>query len=82
MNIARAGSIFWLSFAGGDLPTQGKQITPESIKLYAKFFHAMLEQGFYFAPSGYEVGFLTTLHAKEILQETIAAVEKGLKEIM
>ncbi|HDS01280.1 MAG TPA: glutamate-1-semialdehyde-2,1-aminomutase [candidate division Zixibacteria bacterium] len=82
MNIARKGSIFWFSFAEGDLPTQGKQITPESIKLYAKFFHAMLEQGFYFAPSGYEVGFLTISHTKEILEVTLDAMEKGLQKIM
>jgi glutamate-1-semialdehyde 2,1-aminomutase len=81
MNIARAGSIFWFSFSEGDLPKQGKQITSDSIKLYAKFFHAMLEQGFYFAPSGYEVGFLTISHTKDILQDTLSAVENGLKKI-
>jgi glutamate-1-semialdehyde 2,1-aminomutase len=81
LNIARQGSIFWLSFAKGELPKQAKQITPESIKKYAEFFHAMLDMGYYFAPSGYEVGFLTISHTKEIIEETLSAVEKGLQQI-
>jgi glutamate-1-semialdehyde 2,1-aminomutase len=79
LNIARQGSIFWLSFAEGELPRQAKHITPESIKKYAEFFHVMLDMGYYFAPSGYEVGFLTISHSKEIIEETLSSVEKGLQ---
>jgi glutamate-1-semialdehyde 2,1-aminomutase len=81
MNIARVGSIFFLYFAEGDLPTQASQITDDGIKKYAKFFHLMLENGFYFAPSGYEVGFLTTSHTKIMLDETIVAIDRALGKV-
>jgi glutamate-1-semialdehyde 2,1-aminomutase len=80
LNIARQGSIFWLSFAEGELPRQAKHITPESIKKYAEFFHIMLDMGYYFAPSGYEVGFLTISHSREIIDETLSAMETGLQK--
>ncbi len=81
LNLARQGSIFWFSFAKGDPPKQGSQITADGIQKYAEFFYAMLDQGFYFAPSGYEVGFMTTLHSDEVIDDTVAALEKGLKKI-
>jgi glutamate-1-semialdehyde 2,1-aminomutase len=81
MNIARAGSIFWLSFDEGDLPTKASQISPESVTKYAEFFHKLLDENFYFAPSGYEVGFITTAHTREILDVTISVIEKALKAI-
>ena len=80
LNIARAGCIFWLSFAEGALPTKASQIGKNGIKTYAKFFHACLEQGFYFAPSGYEVGFITVAHEKEIIDQTLEAIEKSLAQ--
>lgn len=81
LNIARAGCIFWLSFAQGDLPIKASQIDKDSIKTYAKFFYGCLEQGFYFAPSGYEVGFITTEHTQDILDQTLKAVESSLQNI-
>jgi len=81
LKISRQGSIFWFSFDKGDLPRQGSQIKSEGIKKYAEFFYAMLDQGFYFAPSGYEVGFLTTAHTDDVIDDTLNAIENGLKKI-
>jgi glutamate-1-semialdehyde 2,1-aminomutase len=46
---------------------------------YARFFHAMLEQGIYFAPSQFEAGFLSSAHTKEDIQHTLQAVAKSLE---
>ena len=50
-------------------------------ELYAAFFHAMLEQGVYFAPSGYEAAFVTTAHGDAEIDHTLAAARRVLKEL-
>jgi glutamate-1-semialdehyde 2,1-aminomutase len=41
---------------------------------YARFFHAMLAQGVYFAPSQFEAGFVSAAHEDEHIQATLEAV--------
>ena len=38
---------------------------------YARFFHAMLDQGVYFAPSQFEAAFLSSAHTEDDIIETI-----------
>ncbi|MCF6149139.1 MAG: glutamate-1-semialdehyde 2,1-aminomutase [Candidatus Kuenenia sp.] len=40
---------------------------------YAKFFHGMLERGFYFAPSQFEAAFVSVLHGQKEINDTIGA---------
>ncbi len=40
---------------------------------FNRFFHAMLKQGFYFAPSAFEAGFVSAAHGSEEITATIAA---------
>ena len=47
---------------------------------YAKFFHAMLEAGVYFAPSQFEAAFMSSTHGKDEIQATIAAAEQVFSE--
>lgn len=42
---------------------------------YARFFHAMLEQGMYLAPSQFEAAFMSAAHSAEDVQATIATAE-------
>jgi glutamate-1-semialdehyde 2,1-aminomutase len=48
------------------------------MKRYAKVHSAMLEQGVYLAPSGYEVGFLSTTHTEIEIDRTLEALEAAL----
>jgi len=50
-------------------------------ELFAKFHAAMLREGFYFACSLYETGFISTATTDEMIEETIKASEKIFKEI-
>ncbi len=43
---------------------------------YARFFHLMLEEGFYFAPSQFEAGFLSSAHSADDVERTIEAVRR------
>lgn len=40
---------------------------------FRRFFHAMLEAGFYFAPSAFEAGFVCAAHSEDDISRTIAA---------
>ena len=40
------------------------------------FFHGMLEQGVYLAPSAFEAGFVSSAHRQEDLDETIYAAKR------
>ncbi|UCG51153.1 MAG: glutamate-1-semialdehyde 2,1-aminomutase [Candidatus Latescibacterota bacterium] len=46
---------------------------------YMKYFHAMLEQGFYFAPSQFEAGFVSSEHTDDDIENTLRAVEIFVK---
>src|SRR5204862_6841758 len=48
---------------------------------FAKFFHGMLEQGVYVAPSQFEAGFLSTAHSADDLEKTVRAATKVMKQL-
>ena len=50
-------------------------------QLYGRFFHAMLDQGIYLAPSQFEAGFVSVAHTEEIIGRTIEAAREGFKQI-
>ncbi len=48
---------------------------------FARLFHALLERGVYLAPSGFEVGFLSTAHTAEDLAQATAAFSDALDAV-
>jgi len=48
---------------------------------YARFFHLMLEQGVYLAPSQFEAGFTSLAHNEETVGETLAAAEAAFRRL-
>ena len=50
--------------------------------LFKSLFHGVLKRGVYFAPSAFESLFLSTTHSKELLDNTIVAIEETLEEIL
>ncbi len=77
----RAGSMFCTFFCAGpvhDLETAMQSDTT----LFAKYFHAMLELGFYFAPSQYEAGFVSTAHTTRDVERTLEAADHTLARIV
>jgi glutamate-1-semialdehyde 2,1-aminomutase len=51
-------------------------------KRYKAFFHAMLEQGVYFAPSPFEAAFVTAAHGDEEVAMTLEAAQKAFKKVV
>ena len=50
-------------------------------KLFGRFFHAMLDQGIYLAPSQFEAGFVSLAHSDEIIDRTISAARVAFESI-
>jgi glutamate-1-semialdehyde 2,1-aminomutase len=76
-SLAAAGSMFGFFFADGpvrDLAGAKRSDTA----LYARFFHAMLDRGFYFAPSQFEAGFVSLAHTEAEIDRTIEAADDAL----
>ncbi|MGQ3684684.1 MAG: glutamate-1-semialdehyde 2,1-aminomutase [Candidatus Loosdrechtia sp.] len=75
----RVGSMLCTFFTGQPVTdyTTAKQC---DTKLYAKFFHGMLERGFYFAPSQFEAVFLSAAHGEKEIDATIDAFAEVIKE--
>ncbi len=48
---------------------------------FSRFFHAMLGQGVYLAPSQFEAGFVSIAHTDELLDQTISAARNALAQI-
>jgi glutamate-1-semialdehyde 2,1-aminomutase len=48
---------------------------------YARFFHAMLDEGVYLAPSQFEAAFVSLAHTEEIIDQTIKAARNALSAI-
>lgn len=53
------------------------QIPPTQKESFAQLFHALIEQGVYMAPSGFEVGFMSFAHTEEVQQKTLDAFQKA-----
>ena len=46
------------------------------------FFHAMLDQGVYLAPSAYEAGFISASHTEEHIEQTLVAADKAMATLV
>ncbi|MCE5278967.1 MAG: glutamate-1-semialdehyde 2,1-aminomutase [Planctomycetaceae bacterium] len=54
-----------------------RQATAADTRAFAAFFHAMLDEGVYIAPSQYEAMFVSAAHTDADIAATIAAAEKA-----
>ena len=72
------GGMFGLFFSEEKTITNFTQATECNTDRFQKFFHGMLEQGIYLAPSAYEAGFVSAMHSDEDIQATINAADTVL----
>jgi glutamate-1-semialdehyde 2,1-aminomutase len=84
-----AGVSLWLNRVGSmrtpffvDAPvTDYASARRSDTKLYARFFHAMLERGVYLAPSQFETVFISSAHTEREIADTVTAAEASFAEI-
>lgn len=56
-------------------------VANSNVDLFNRFFHGMLDQGIYLAPSAFEAGFVSTTHSAEIVEETLDAAERVFSQL-
>ncbi len=77
----QVGGMFGLFFTEQPKVTSYQQATLCNIDAFKRFFHLMLAEGVYLAPSAYEAGFLSLAHSDQDLAATIAAAERAFAEL-
>tara|TARA_Y100001934_G_C12364291_1_gene782546 strand:+ start:598 stop:1884 length:1287 start_codon:yes stop_codon:yes gene_type:complete len=73
-------SMFSVFFTTGEVSHYDHVANSDSAR-FAKFFHLMLEEGVYLAPSAFEAGFLSTAHDEQVLDATLAAVDRAFAQL-
>ncbi len=72
------GGMFGFFFADA-LPQNYPAVMATDKERFNAFFHAMLDEGVYFAPALYEASFMSAAHSEADIAATIAAARKALK---
>jgi glutamate-1-semialdehyde 2,1-aminomutase len=75
----RVGSM-WTSFFTNMPVVDWDSANKSDRERYGKFFHAMLDEGVYLAPSQFEAAFVSLAHTEQVIQQTIEAARKALVE--
>ena len=76
----RVGSM-WTSFFTDEPVVDWEGANKCDRQRYGKFFHAMLDEGVYLAPSQFEAGFVSLAHTEKTIQQTVDAARKALTRI-
>ncbi len=69
------GGMFGIYFSE-TIPTSFAEVMQCDKAAFNRFFHAMLQEGVYFAPSAFEAGFVSSMHGDVELNKTFAAADK------
>ena len=81
MTSNQVGGMFGLFFTTQDRVSQFAQVMDCNADQFKQFFHLMLEQGIYLAPSAFEAGFISAAHSDEDIQATVDAASKAFAKL-
>jgi glutamate-1-semialdehyde 2,1-aminomutase len=79
--VESVGGMFGLVFSDDAPMRRFSQITAADIGRFRKFFHGMLDQGVYLAPSAFEAGFVSIAHGEREIDQTLSAADKVLSDL-
>jgi glutamate-1-semialdehyde 2,1-aminomutase len=78
MTFNRCGSMFCGYFTAGPVWNLADAMKSDRER-FKKFFHGMLAQGIYLAPSQFEAGFISTAHTVADIEKTAKTAAKVLR---
>jgi glutamate-1-semialdehyde 2,1-aminomutase len=76
----RVGSMMCMFFTDKNVVDYDSAVSSDKEK-YGKYFHSMLSQGVYLAPSQFEAMFVSVAHSDADVEQTIAAQRKAFESI-
>lgn len=72
----QAGTMFGVFFTDAPSIERFEQVEQCDAERFVKFFHGMMNEGVYLAPSAFEAGFVSTAHDEVALAHTLSAAER------
>ncbi len=81
MTTNHVGSMFGIFFTTDKKVTRFSQVVNSNQEMFRKFFHAMLDEGVYLAPSAFETGFVSAAHDERTLEKTFAAAKVAFSKL-
>lgn len=79
--INQVGGMFGLFFTDAPTVTCYQDVMACDVERFKRFFHLMLDQGVYLAPSAFEAGFMSVAHSPEDIQRTIDAARVAFAQL-
>ncbi len=70
------GAMFGVFFSSEEKVENFYQVTQCDLERFQLFYHGMLNEGVYLAPSAYEAGFVSAAHSDRDIKQTLVAAEK------
>lgn len=70
------GGMFGLFFTERESVGSFAEVMACDAERFKRFFHGMLEEGVYLAPSAFEAGFVSAAHDEAVIEATLRAAEK------
>ena len=76
-----AGGMFGLFFSEDEKISTFDQVMNCNADHFKQFFHGMLKEGVYLAPSAYEAGFVSSAHTREDIDFTVQSAGRVMKTL-
>jgi len=76
VSVEAEGGMFGMVFTDDGPVRSYAQVAAADVERFTRFFHGMLAEGIYLAPSAFEAGFVSAAHSDEDLDETITAASR------
>jgi glutamate-1-semialdehyde 2,1-aminomutase len=73
--------MFGFFFTGEPRVERFSQVMACDVERFKRFFHYMLDEGIYFAPSAFEAGFMSVAHTAADIDATVAAAERAFARL-
>ena len=76
VSVESEGGMFGMVFTDQGPVRSYEQVAAANVERFRTFFHGMLDEGIYLAPSAFEAGFVSAAHSDDDFDQTIAAAAK------
>ena len=81
LSVNQVGAMFGVFFTEEEKVSLFSQVMQCDQDLFKHYFHGMLDQGVYLAPSAFEAGFVSAAHSDEDIENTVKAASTVFKSL-
>ncbi|HET8706100.1 MAG TPA: glutamate-1-semialdehyde 2,1-aminomutase [Pseudomonadales bacterium] len=81
MSTVSVGGMFGIFFTEQKQVTSFQAATTCDVERFKRFFHLMLDQGVYLAPSAFEAGFVSSAHSDADIDATVARAQRVFAQL-